>query len=396
MGRDIYLTSSSVGCKLSDLLPANRGRQSLVDSLISAYGLQSRCRIVNVVPASLRELTSYHTRPFVEELLRGRSGSVSDDDDDAEIGALSSLFGPLSVEKCENGTPVEDDMYGLEYDCPVFPFMNQYVRFIAGSSLSAANCLIADSADNKQKVAINWYGGRHHCLKNRASGFCYINDIVLAILRLRTRFKRVAYVDLDLHHGDGVERAFQYSQNVTTCSVHMHDVGFYPGTGSLESSSLGKYSVGLKRGLTDKNFVQVMKQLVYPLLEALTPEVVVVQLGCDGLVCDPLAQWNLTMDGYWLALDFLMKAFPSTPFLLLGGGGYNSTETAKCWAYITKMVMGDDLEWSEIPDHDKLDEYSPDSFQFWTERNTKPKVGRKDDNSPQYLDSIKCILEKFW
>lgn len=395
MGRDVYLTSSSVGCKLCDLLPANRGRQSLVDSLISAYGLHSRCRVVSVVPASVKEITAYHTRSFVDELLRERLSDVSDDEDE-EVRNLRSIFPLLSEDNCDITVPVEDDVYGLKFDCPVFPFMSEYVKFVAGSSLIAANCLMVDHEGDKQKVAINWYGGRHHCLKNRASGFCYINDIVLAILRLRTKFKRISYVDFDLHHGDGVERAFQYSQNVTTCSVHMHEVGFYPGTGGLDSSQPGKYNIGLKRGLTDENFLLVVEQLVCRLLEVLTPDVIVVQLGCDGLASDPLAQWNLTMDGYWCVSELLLKRFPKIPFLFLGGGGYNSTETAKCWAYLTKKIIGDTLEWSEIPEHHRLDDYASDSFQFWTDRNTVPKVGRKEENTPQYIEGIKSILKEFW
>lgn len=395
MARDVYLTSSSIGCKLSDLLPANRGRQSLVDTIIAAYGLHSLCRLVSVIPASVKELTSYHTRSFVAELLRERSEYDSECEDE-EIQALQSVFRLLRGGRCDDLAESEEDLYGLRFDCPVFPFMNEYVKFVAGSSLCAANCLLTDDQDDVQRIAINWYGGRHHCLKNLASGFCYVNDIVLAILRLRTKFKRVSYVDLDLHHGDGVERAFQYSQNVTTCSVHMREVGFYPGTGDLESSQLGKYNIGLKRGLTDKNFILVIEQLVCPLIQALRPEVVVVQLGCDGLASDPQAQWNLTMEGYWLVSKYLMETFSNIPFLFLGGGGYNPTETAKCWAYLTKRIIGDELEWGEIPEHDRLEDYASDSFQFWTDRNTRPKVGRKDENTQQYLNEIKSILKEFW
>lgn len=364
----------------------------MVDSLISAYDLHSRCCVVSVTSATMKELTAYHARPYVEELLKERDDYSEDDADD--IKALRSVFSSRPERISEAKAPSGFDVYGLEHDCPTFPFMNEYIKFIAGSSLSAANCLITGTTLNK--VAINWYGGRHHCLKNRASGFCYVNDIVLAILRLRSKFKRVAYVDLDLHHGDGVEKAFQYSRNVTTCSVHMYDVGFYPGTGSTDSSQVGKYNIALKRGLTDAKFVQVIEQFVCPLLRALDPEVFVVQLGCDGLASDPLAQWNLTMEGYWHGSETLLKSFPDTPFLFLGGGGYNSTETAKCWAYVTKMIVGDVLEWSEIPDHDLLENYADDSFQFWTGRNQAPMVGRKDENSSQYLKSIHRILEKFW
>ncbi|OVF08997.1 putative histone deacetylase [Clavispora lusitaniae] len=402
MGRKVFLVFSSVGCQLSDLVPANKGRQSLVDSLIIAYDLHSKCEIISVANADASDLTAYHSPQYVAKLLEVRSDDFSDEEEDAierlknTLGVTCDANSVRTADSDKENTQLDhvgDDMYGLEYDTPVFPFMNEYVKFVAGSSLSAARCLL--TCVNSRRISINWYGGRHHCFKNRASGFCYVNDVVLAILKLRQKFKKVAYVDLDLHHGDGVERAFQFSHNVTTCSVHMHDIGFYPGTGGLKSSRRGMYNIPLKRGLKDETMVQVVRDFVCPLMKAGDPEVIVLQLGCDGLVSDPSGQWNLTIRGYWSAVELILKCFPNVSFLVLGGGGYDHTEAAKCWAYITKMIIGDESEWTEIPDHDHQEDYSRDSFQFWTVKNQEPKVGRKDENTPEYLRMLKNSLDIF-
>ncbi|QFZ26217.1 putative histone deacetylase [Clavispora lusitaniae] len=175
----------------------------------------------------------------------------------------------------------------------------------------------------------------------------------------------------------------------------MHDIGFYPGTGGLKSSRRGMYNIPLKRGLKDETMVQVVRDFVCPLIKAGDPEVIVLQLGCDGLVSDPSGQWNLTIRGYWSAVELILKCFPNVSFLVLGGGGYDHTEAAKCWAYITKMIIGDESEWTEIPDHDHQEDYSRDSFQFWTVKNQEPKVGRKDENTPEYLRMLKNSLDIF-
>ena len=146
--------------------------------------------------------------------------------------------------------------YGLEDDCPISMNLFNHCRIVAGASISGARLLTAQ----KVKSAISWIGGRHHAKKSEASGFCYVNDIVLAILTMRERFKRVLYIDFDIHHGDGVEEAFYYSSDVCTLSLHKYSPGFYPHTGSLDSigKGRGKYTsvnIPLKSGITDFSMV---------------------------------------------------------------------------------------------------------------------------------------------
>lgn len=99
------------------------------------------------------------------------------------------------------------------------------MQLVAGSSITAAKLLTSFKKD----VVMNWDGGRHHCKRDSSAGFCYVNDIVLAIQKLHEKFDRVMYIDVDVHHGDGVEHAFEYSSSVYTISFHLKDVGFYPG-----------------------------------------------------------------------------------------------------------------------------------------------------------------------
>jgi len=114
---------------------------------------------------------------------------------------------------------------------------------VAGGSLLLAQELIAGRA----KIGIHWDGGRHHAKSNQASGFCYINDVVIAIFSLTNRFDRILYVDLDVHHCDGVQEAFYYSNRIVTLSFHRYGAGFFPGTGSIDE-------IGEARGIYHSNF----------------------------------------------------------------------------------------------------------------------------------------------
>ncbi|GEQ68660.1 hypothetical protein JCM33374_g2328 [Metschnikowia sp. JCM 33374] len=370
-------------------MPSNLGRSALVDSLIAAFGLHEKCSVVNVGRASAKDLCTFHDPGYIGELLRERRATEDEGDDKDDKRGDGKESGNHEYGNDESGNDDNREAieihgkaaakYGLAFDCPPFANLNEYVTSVAGSSLSAANVLLSKANHRStQHVAVNWYGGRHHASRNSASGFCYVNDIVLAILRLRTRYKRVFYLDVDLHHGDGVEAAFRFSKNVTTCSIHRHDVGFFPGTGA--TSAPGVQNIPTKRGLSDNNFRRILAQIVTPLIAQASPDVIVLQCGSDGLACDPSGEWNLTIDGLATGILNVVNTFTTTPFLVLGGGGYNHTETAKFCAWLTKKLVGDDSEWSDIPEHSHLDSYEHDGFQFWTPDNKNAKPGRRDEN----------------
>ncbi|OBA22744.1 Arginase/deacetylase [Metschnikowia bicuspidata var. bicuspidata NRRL YB-4993] len=366
--RQVHICLSGHTANICDKLPSNLGRLSLIDSLISAFGLYSKCLLVNVVPASAKELCVFHDEKYVAELLKERH---------EENTSFSK----------------EEAKYGLLFDCPPFAGLHEYVLHVTGSSLSAANVLLRNRDTDSQHVVINWYGGRHHAHKAGASGFCYVNDIVLAILRLRTLYRKIFYLDVDLHHGDGVEAAFRFLKFVTTCSVHRHDLGFFPGTGN--SSGAGAYNIPTKRGLGDKNFKDIIARVVAPIIAKHTPDIIVVQCGSDGLASDPSGEWNLSIDGLASSISGLVDKFQSVPFLVLGGGGYNHTETARFSAWLTKTLIGDVTEWGDIPEHACLDAYENDGFQFWTPGNKAGKPARCDENKD--IGAIRAnTLEYLW
>ncbi|XP_078219083.1 histone deacetylase 8 isoform X8 [Callithrix jacchus] len=207
-------------------------RASMVHSLIEAYALHKQMRVVKPKVASMEEMATFHTDAYLQHLQK-----VSQEGDDDH---------PDSIE------------YGLGYDCPATEGIFDYAAAVGGATITAAQCLI----DGMSKVAINWSGGWHHAKKDEASGFCYLNDAVLGILRLRRKFERILYVDLDLHHGDGVEDAFSFTSKVMTVSLHKFSPGFFPGTGDVSDVGLGKgryYSVNvpIQDGIQDEKYYQI-------------------------------------------------------------------------------------------------------------------------------------------
>ncbi|KAJ7394883.1 Histone deacetylase 8 [Desmophyllum pertusum] len=213
--------------------------------------------------ASARELSAFHSLDYIECLKQLTSG-----DDCEEIEEMPSE-------------------YGLGFDCPVFDDLFNCMSAVAGGTLTAAEML------NKREcsIAINWQGGWHHAQRDEASGFCYVNDVVLGILKLREKFDRVLYVDIDLHHGDGVEDAFSFTSKVMSVSFHKFSPGFFPGTGSSFDVGLGKgkyYSVNvpLKDGITDKPFIEIFSRVMSEVKMRFKPSAVVCQCGVDTLAGD--------------------------------------------------------------------------------------------------------------
>ncbi|RUS77621.1 hypothetical protein EGW08_014621 [Elysia chlorotica] len=361
-GRVSYIHSDELLRKVNRLIRIE-GRADLVHSLIQAYGL---LQYVDVVPPRLAteaEVLGFHSSDYID-FLRDVS-TVSDVEESlADQGRLNS----------------EAEAFGLSYDCPLQDGIFETASLIGGASIVAADTLISGRAD----IAINWYGGWHHAKRDSASGFCYINDIVLAILKLREKFDKILYVDIDLHHGDGVEEAFSVTSKVMTVSFHKHASGFFPGSGAINNVGLsrGKFyavNIPLQDGITDAQFCSVFFRVMKMIKDKFSPEAVVLQCGADGLSEDRMASFNLTHLGIAKCVCFMLTW--NLPTLLLGGGGYNFASTAKCWTYLTALVSRRKLP-EDIPDHENLLAYGPD-YQIST------SVGnRRDCNSKQYLINL--------
>lgn len=187
--------------------------------------------------------------------------------------------------------------FNVGEDCPVFEGLYEFCQISAGGSLAGAVKLNRKLTD----IAINWAGGLHHAKKSEASGFCYINDIVLAILELLKYHQRVLYIDIDIHHGDGVEEAFYTTDRVMTVSFHKFGE-YFPGTGDLRDIGAGRgkyYAVNfpLRDGIDDDSYETIFKPVMTKVMESYQPNAVVLQCGADSLTGDRLGCFNLTLKG---------------------------------------------------------------------------------------------------
>ncbi|MBI5455204.1 MAG: acetoin utilization protein AcuC, partial [Deltaproteobacteria bacterium] len=193
------------------------------------------------------------------------------------------------------------------------------------------------------RVAFNIAGGLHHAMPNRASGFCYINDAAVAIKRLLALGKRVAYIDIDAHHGDGVEYAFYDTDQVLTISLHENGQWLFPGTGFVADTGVnaGKgYSVNmpLPPSTQDGLYLKAFNAIVPPFIEAFAPDVIVTQLGVDSFETDPLTHLSLTTNSF----EKMVSAFRSfnIPWVALGGGGYDLSNVARAWTLAWASMNG--------------------------------------------------------
>jgi acetoin utilization protein AcuC len=181
-------------------------------------------------------------------------------------------------------------------------------------------------------------GGTHHGRRDRASGFCYLNDPVLGLLTwLDQGLDNLVYLDLDAHHGDGVQDAFAGDPRVLTISIH--EAGRWPFTGLAEDRAGGSArNLPVPRGLNDSEHRWLMRHAVLPLISARRPQAILVQSGADSLEEDPLAKLSLSNNAYWEAIRAVRTLAPR--LVVVGGGGYNPYTVGRCWAGIWAELNG--------------------------------------------------------
>ena len=282
----------------------------------------------------------------------------------------------LTVDRIQ-GSPqndTNDEEYGLAHvrpnsespkwqltrkDCPVFAALPDYVSLVAAATSTSCQLLVDGEAD----IAINWDGGRHHAQRGRASGFCYVADIVLGMMllaksRIEGRRPRILYLDLDLHNGDGVAKAFasptHFTQDterppqVLTFSVHHSSPVFFPAPTSLpppDTPNPFTLSVPLAAYPSSQTYERIYHDCVDPIRVAFKPDYVVLQLGADGLPADPIGKWGAwSVDGpggmAWYAEK--VQAW-GVPMCILGGGGYDNANAARAWTTVTSRVVSEHL-----------------------------------------------------
>ena len=275
--------------------------------------------------------------------------------------------------------------FNVAEDCPVFDGLFNFTQIYTGGSIGGAVRLNHKLAD----TVINWAGGLHHAKKAEASGFCYVNDIVLSILELLKVHNRVLYIDIDIHHGDGVEEAFYTTDRVMTASFHKFGE-YFPGTGHLQDvgQHRGKYysvNVPLKDGIDDETYEHLFKPIMQKVMEVFSPDAIVFQSGADSLSGDRLGCFNLSIRGHAECLKY-MSTF-NIPLLVLGGGGYTIRNVARCWTYETGCLLGCDLE-DVMPANEYSEYFGPTNTLHITPSNME------NQNTREYIDGIRNrILE---
>ncbi|KAI9731553.1 MAG: histone deacetylase [Cirrosporium novae-zelandiae] len=337
--------------------PMKPHRMRMAHSLVMNYGLYKKMEIYRAKPASKHEMTQFHTDEYIDFL---------------------SKITPDNME----GFWKEQGKFhvGEDCDCPVFDGLFEFCGISAGGSMEGAARLNRGKCD----IAVNWAGGLHHAKKSEASGFCYVNDIVLGILELLRFKQRVLYVDIDVHHGDGVEEAFYTTDRVMTCSFHKYGE-YFPGTGELRDIGVGSgkhYAVNfpLRDGITDWSYRTIFEPVISAIMEYYRPEAVVCQCGGDSLSGDRLGAFNLTMRGHANCVNFV-KSF-GLPTLVVGGGGYTMRNVARTWAFETGVVVGETMD-PKLPYNDYYEYFAPDY-----ELNVRAS-NMENANSREYLEKIK-------
>ncbi|KAI1374198.1 hypothetical protein F4677DRAFT_426456 [Hypoxylon crocopeplum] len=338
--------------------PMKPHRIRLAHSLIMNYGVYKKMEIYRAKPATRLEMTQFHTDEYIDFLQR------------------------VTPENMDNFQR-EQGKYNVGDDCPVFDGLFEFCGISAGGSMEGAARL------NRQKcdIAVNWAGGLHHAKKSEASGFCYVNDIVLGILELLRFNKRVLYVDIDVHHGDGVEEAFYTTDRVMTVSFHKYGE-YFPGTGELRDIGIGQgkyYAVNfpLRDGIDDSSYKSIFEPTISSVMEFYNPDAVVLQCGGDSLSGDRLGCFNLSMDGHANCVKFV-KSF-NRPTLVLGGGGYTMRNVARTWAFETGLLVDAQMD-RTLPFNEYYEYYGPDYSLDVRSSNME------NANSPEYLEKIKNQL----
>ncbi|PTE14317.1 acetoin utilization protein AcuC [Pseudogemmobacter blasticus] len=292
--------------------PLRVPRVSTVIDLARALGWLPAARFQNSPRAKPAALRAFHTEPYLTALQRAEAeGTVSD-----QVRARHRL-GTLSN--------------------PVFAEMFRRPATGAGGTLWAAETLAHAPAGVVHVPG----GGTHHGLPDRANGFCYLNDVVLGIKALLgAGLTRVAYVDLDAHHCDGVEAAFTGDPRVRMISVH--EQGRWPFSGGLTDTAGGSgFFLPVPRGYNDTEARAVLHGLILPRVAAFAPQALVVQCGADSLTEDPLSRLCLSNRAY---LEALAELRPLSPRLIvLGGGGYNPWSVGRLWTAIWGWLSGQEL-----------------------------------------------------
>jgi acetoin utilization protein AcuC len=308
-------------------------RVKLTIELARAFGVLTRdgVTVAAAEPATDAELRLVHDPGYIDVVKR--AGAAAADRGSARLDAATLL---------RHGLGTADD--------PVFAGMHDASALVAGATLAAARAVWSGSAQHGVSIA----GGLHHAMRANASGFCIYNDPAIAIAWLLEQgAERVAYVDIDVHHGDGVQAAFWDDPRVLTISVHEHPATLFPGTGrpaetggpAADGSAV---NVALLAGTRDAGWLRALDAVVPPLLRQFRPQVLVSQHGCDTHWSDPLADLQISIDAQRAAHALVHQLAHETAdgrWLLTGGGGYQLVQVVpRTWTHLLAEASGEPID----------------------------------------------------
>jgi len=344
-------------------------RLKLAYELIKACGLLS-LPSVQYIPTQRADedaLALFHSREYLRVLKEASDGRIDQD-----------IF-----------------QYGLgPGDNPIFKGLYDWSLWVVGATLQAIDFVMTGEGD----IAFNIAGGLHHAQKSKASGFCYINDPVIGISRLIQKGKRVVYLDLDAHHGDGVQWAFYETKEVLTISLHETGYTLFPGTGFENEIGKGEgegYSVNIPflPYVDDEIYLWAFEETVPSLIEAFQPDLVVTQLGVDTFYNDPLTKLNLSIRCFEKVVQRIKEIAPR--WVALGGGGYDISNVARAWALawasMNGVVLSETLPEAYLEKAARLGVYEKEL----RGRSPVPVYGKRDDiqrDAERVVDYIRKVV----
>lgn len=299
--------------------PFNPVRLDLTIRLASELGVLDGVPLLVPSPASEAELLRVHDAEYLDAVREA----------------------PMASHDVGHGLGTEDN--------PVFSDMHEATALVVGSTLLGAQRI----ADGHAKRAVNIAGGLHHAMRDRAAGFCVYNDCAIAISWLLDHgFERIAYIDTDVHHGDGVQEAFYADPRVLTVSLHQHPMTLWPGTGYAgelgEGDAKGtSVNVPLPPLTKDAGWLRAFNAIVPPLLREFRPQILLTQCGVDSHAEDPLADLALSVDGHraiYQRLRELAEEYTGGKWLAVGGGGYQLIRVVpRSWTHLLATALDRDL-----------------------------------------------------
>ena len=272
--------------------------------------------------ASIDELSDFHSKDYIDFVFESNNGSE----------------------------PRGMNNYNFNYaDNPIYDGLYSAAALSVGASVKGAEMLLKENYAS----VFNISGGLHHAMPNYASGFCVFNDAVIAIKKFLDSGKKVAYIDIDCHHGDGVQNAFYDSDQVLTISIHESGRFLFPGTGfptenGVDAGKGFNINIPLHPYTTDEIFLSAFREIISPAVLLFKPDILVTQLGVDAHFLDPITHLNLTVQGFTSLMKELALLSPGK-WLALGGGGYEVNAVSRSWVKAFGVMSRQEFS-NTIPD----------------------------------------------